>query len=174
MAVLSADRVLSGGFNLGGGYNSEFAPGFGAFLIEQDKTVSMIANAQPVGGQQPPVMDMTLLDADRNAVAGPVGGAVSVALSNQLSSGFYTVTLASQSGKGTFQLALSSDHFSAGVVVGGYIESGIVGFGGFNLPRPTQATIRLYNSAYGTGASGRVQLRLVDSSGQPVAVTRIE
>ena len=183
MEVLTADRVLSGGFNLGGGYNSESGPGFGAFLIEEDQTVEMTANAQPLRKQLPPVIDMTLLDADRNAVDEvrgvrnlffPFEDEASVALSNPLLSASYTVTLASQSGKGTFQLALSADHFSAGVVVGGYIENGIVGFAGFNLPRPTQATIRLYNSAYGTAASGRVQLQLKDSLGGTVATTRVK
>lgn len=174
MEVLTADRVLSGGFNLGGGYDSERGPGFGAFLIEQDQTVMTTANAQPLEGQPPSLMAMTLLDTDKNTVAGPLGPAASLEMSNRLSTGFYTLELSSSSGKGTFQLALSADHFSAGVVVGGYIDVGIVGFGGFNLPRPTQATIRLYNSAYSTGASGRVQLRLVDSAGQPVSVTLIK
>ncbi len=59
-------------------------------------------------------------------------------------------------------------------MVGGYIENGIVGFAGFNLPRPTRATIRLYNSVYGTGASGRVQLQLKDSLGDTVVITRVK
>ena len=174
MEVLTADRVLSGGFNLGGGYNSDSAPGFGAFLIEEDQTIQMNVNAQPLGGQPQPELMISLLDSERNAIAGPIRGETSVGLNESLLSGFFTVTLASESGKGAFQLGLVAGHFSAGVVVGGYIEENIVGFGGFNLPRPTTVTIRLYNSTYGTASSGRVQLRLVDSAGQPVSVTRVE
>ncbi len=174
MEVLSADRILSGGFNLGGGYNSDSAPGFGAFLIEEDEAIQVNVNAQPLGGQPQPELMMSLFDSERNSIAGPILGTTSVELNAPLQSGFFTLTLASESGKGAFQLGVSADHFSAGVIVGGYIEENIVGFGGFNLPRPTTLTIRLYNSTYGTASSGRVQLRLVDSAGQPVSVTRVE
>ena len=174
MEVLSEDGVLSGGFNLGGGYNSESEPGFGAFLTEQDQSVELSADAQPLVGQPQPSLEIRLLDAERSPVAGPFKGTTNMAFDASLLPGFFTVTLASQSGKGSFQLTLAADHFSAGVVVGGYIEDGIVGFGGLNLPRPTSVTIRLYNSVYGTAASGQVQLRLMDSLGQSVAVNRQE
>ena len=174
MEVLTAEKVLSGGFNLGGGYNSESAPGFGAFLIEEDQLIQMTVNAQPLAGQAQPAMRVSLLDSDRNTIAGPTSGTTSVGLNASLQSGFFTVALSSESGRGAFQLALAADHFSAGVVVGGYIEDSIVGFGGFNLPRPTTVTIRLYNSTYGTAASGRVQLQLKGSLGSTVAMTRMK
>ena len=174
MEVLSSGRVLSGGFNLGGGYSSTSAPAFGGFLLEEVQTVEMAVNAQPLPGQEAPSLQMGVLNSLGTQIIGPIHGTTSAGLNASLLSGYYTATLSSGLGRGTFQLALAAPRFVGGVVVGGYLEDNIVGFGGFNLGTPAQVTIRLFNSTYGTAASGRVQLRLVDSAGQPVIVTQVQ
>jgi len=174
MEVLSSGRVLSGGFNLGGGYSSTSAPAFGGFLLEEDQTVEMAVNAQPLPGQEAPSLQMGVLNSLGTRIIGPIHGTTSAGIRASLLSGYYTTTLSSALGRGTFQLALAAPRFASGVVVGGYLEDNIVGFGGFNLGTPARVTIRLYNSTYGTAASGRVQLRLIDSAGQPVIVTQVQ
>jgi len=171
LEMLSDDRVLSGGFNLGGGFNSQKVPGFGGFLTEKNQSVSLNVSAQPLPGQPEPPIQLSLLDANGKTIAGPVQGSTSVGLKTSPLDGFFTARVVRDSGKGTFQLRMSADYFSAGVVIGGYLEHGLVGFGGFNLPRPTSITVRLYNSSYGPAASGRVQLRLLDISGQVIPHT---
>ena len=149
-------------------------PSFGGILVEGDsQLVTATANAQALVGEPSPRIQLRLLDPARTEVLTAEGND-SAAFSQFLSEGYYTLEVRSLSGKGKFQLGLSSDHFSGGVVMGGYIEAEpVVGFGGFNILSRQEVNFRLFRSAYGAFASGQLEFTLLDSQGGAVPLSAV-
>ncbi len=164
MEVLTSRGRAEGGFNLGGllKENGE-AVSFGGFLLAEPMRVTVTVNAQVLPGQTAPLaMEVRLLDSNRQLLAAASGG-TQVQLSRDLNAGFHIIEIQSTPGspRAAVQIGLAAPYFSGGVVVGGFIGSGVVGFGAFYVPEAQDVTVRLFNrNTYPRGA-GNLVLTLV-------------
>lgn len=165
MEVLISNGLLTGGFNLGGGFEANGgSPGFGAFSIATAQTVQVSVTAQPVGQA---ALDVSIYKDNTTLVAGTSGVAPLTFTTASLEPGFYAVRIRSLPGspRGTFQLSLGATAFSGGVVVGGFISEGVTGFGAFCVPRSQNVDMKLIgNSQYGSAAAGDLVLTLRDGA----------
>lgn len=165
MEVLVSQGQLTGGFNLGGGFEGNGQlPGFGAFSLSSPQHVAINVDAQLLPGNTGQVgLDVALLSGNTR-VAGS-SGQPPLSFSADLTPGFYVVQISSLPGspRGTFQMALSADGFSGGVDVGGFITAGVTGFGGFCIPQSQKVDIHLLgNHAYGANGAGDLILTVRD------------
>lgn len=165
-------RELSGGFNLGGGFEGGAqSPGFGAFSLSSAQRVSFTIYAQPLAGPIALKVDL-MKDGQRiDGVTGTPGPSTPLTFAADLTPGFHVVVISStaESGRGTFQLALgTSGSFAGGVVVGGFITrdaagGSLTGFGAFCVPKTQPVTVKLYGQTeYGAGAAGDLILTMRD------------
>lgn len=166
MEVLVSQGQLTGGFNLGGGFEGNGQlPGFGAFLLSTPQRVTINVAAQALPGTTGQVSLDVALKRDGQRVAG-TSGSPPLNFSADLTPGFYVVEIVSAPGspRGTFQMGLDALGFSGGVVVGGFITEGLTGFGAFCVPQSQNVDMRLVgNSEYGAAAAGDLILTLRDA-----------
>jgi hypothetical protein len=94
--------------------------------------------------------------------------------SNLLPATYYTVVVSSASGSpsGTFQLSMASNYggvagaggFEGGVVAGGYLAPGIVGYGGFCVP--VSQTVNVVQQGQASGyTAGAITVQMTNSAG---------
>jgi parallel beta-helix repeat protein len=167
MEVLVSQGELTGGFNLGGGFegNGQF-PGFGAFSLATAQQVTVRVDAQQLPGTTSQVALTVDVLKDNNRIAGTSGAPPLTFTTPNLDPGFYVVRLSSAAGspRGTFQMSLTARAFSGGVVVGGFIASGLTGFGAFCVPQSQNVDMHLVGgSEYGASAAGDLILTARDS-----------
>ena len=167
MEVLVSDGELTGGFNLGGGFEGNgLLPGFGGFSLATPQTVGISVNAQQLPGTTGAVALNVELLKDNIVIAGTMGPPP-LSLNADLQTGFHVVRITSLGGtpRGTFQMALTAQAFSGGVVVGGFITPELTGFGSFCLPVSQNVDIRLVGSSeFSTAAAGDLVLTVKDFS----------
>lgn len=164
MEVLTSRGRAEGGFNLGGLLKEGGGEvSFGGFLLAEPLRVTVTVNAQVLPGQTAPLsMEVRLLDSNRRLLA-TAGGGTQVQLSRDLNAGFHIIEIQSAPGspRAAVQIGLAAPYFSGGVVVGGFIGSGVVGFGAFYVPEAQDVDLRLFNgNTYPRGA-GNLILTLV-------------
>lgn len=166
MEVLVSQGELTGGFNLGGGFEGNAQlPGFGAFSLATAQQVTATVNAQQLPGTTGTVGLDVALKSGGNRVAG-TSGAPPLTFNANLQPGFYVIEIKSLANapRGTFQMGLAAQSFSGGVVVGGFIKDGLTGFGAFCVPQSQNVDMRLVgNSEYGSAAAGDLILTLKDT-----------
>lgn len=172
MEVLVSEGQLTGGFNLGGGFEGNGKlPGFGAFSLAAAQTVTINVAAQALPGSLGEVNLTVILKKDGQELARS-SGPPPLSFSADLTPGFHVIEIVSgpESPRGTFQMGLDAPGFSGGVVVGGFIQEGLDGFGAFCLPQSQNVSLRLVgNSAYGANAAGDLVLTLLDADRNVVA-----
>jgi sugar lactone lactonase YvrE len=170
MQVTPSAYVLSGGFNLGGAFDSAGASsiGFAGFNLDSAQSVSINLNAQALPGSAGPVVSVNILNSARKQVSSTYSGPPPIQFGVYLQPGFYIVQISSLAGRGTYQLSLGADLFTGGVDVGGFITQGVTGFGGFDLPIGQNVTIQLYSFAYGSAGAGNLSAELLNESQQVV------
>jgi hypothetical protein len=173
MEVLAQKGDLSGGFNLGGGVQEKGATaGFGAFYLRDTQQVSIRLTAQVVPGGDASTFSMCarLLDSNKQPIGTDQCGRDAIQFSQTLRQGFYVIEVRSTaaSPRATFQLGLSANYFSGGVVVGGFVAQGLTGFGAFFLPAdqgPQEAKIKVLGQpTYGSAGVCSLQLRVLDAN----------
>ncbi len=156
--VALASGALSGGFNLGGGFGGNGIPGFGAFVLNEPKTVTLSLAAQALPGQPGPQVAMRLLSGGDE-----VRGAGSATTTRTLLPGFHVVEIRSLAGVGTFQLMISTDTLRDGGIAGGYVAPGLTGFGAFDLGSRQTVNLRLFaRSFYSPYGAGNLTLTVKD------------
>jgi hypothetical protein len=169
LEVLTSVGQAAGGFNLGGALppSSSNTPGFGAFMLSTPQTVTANLNAQAPAGTS---LTMRFLDSSKKLIGNPVSGPPPLQLGVPLSAGFYIVEVYNGAVSAvTYQLGLAADFFSGGVDTGGYLTSGIVGFGGFYVPVAQNVTMKLFGqNTYGSAGAGSMVLTLKDSNRQVI------
>jgi len=170
MEVLAPRGLLSGGFNLGGGVEENGATaGFGAFYLPGNQTVRIRMDMQvlPGGDASKFSMAVRLLNASRQQIGTDQLGTQFVQFDRALTDGFYIVEVRTAAGapRATFQLGLGANAFSGGVNVGGFVASGLVGFGAFYIPESQEVRIKTQGlpTFAGVGASC-LQLTLLDAN----------
>lgn len=172
MEVLVSQGQLTGGFNLGGGFEGNGQlPGFGAFSLSTPQRVTINVAAQALPGAPGQVGLDVALKKDGQRVAG-TNGAPPLSFSADLTPGFHVIEIVSAPGspRGTFQMGLDALGFSGGVVVGGFIAEGLTGFGAFCVPQSQNVDMRLVgNTEYGTAAAGDLILTLRDAGRKVLA-----
>jgi len=164
LEVLTSLGQAAGGFNLGGALPaSGVSPGFGAFMLSTTQTVTANVNAQGPTGT---TLTMRFLDSKRQQIGSSVTGRAPLTARYSLQSGFYIVeVLSTASVPVTYQLGLSADFFAGGVDTGGFLGSGIVGFGAFYVPEAQNVLMKLFGkNTYGTGGAGDMVLTLKDAN----------
>jgi hypothetical protein len=174
LEVLPSNSILSGGFNLGGGFDSAGSQriGFAGFNLDRSHVVSVDLNAQALPGESGPALSVHILNSERTQISSDYSGPSPIQFSQSLGAGFYIIEIASLAGRGTYQLGLGAQLFTGGVDVGGFITSGLTGFGGFDLPSAQNVTIKLYSQSYGSKGAGPVNARVLSQSGQPVRTSQ--
>jgi sugar lactone lactonase YvrE len=169
MEVIASAGDQAGGFNLGGGLHAGAAsPGFGAFLMLAQQTVTATLNAQLASGA---MVTMRFLDSNRRQVGNSVSGLPPLTLRNTFPPGFYIVEVYN-SGLAPFnyQLGLAAEVFNGGVNTGGYLGPGSVGFGAFYVPVEQEVTMKMYGRAtYGLSGAGDLTLTLRDANRNVIA-----
>jgi sugar lactone lactonase YvrE len=169
LEVLTSVGQAAGGFNLGGALHpsSSNIPGFGAFMLSTPQTVTANLNAQAPAGTS---LTMRFLDSSKKLIGSPVSGPPPLQLGVSLSPGFYIVEVYNGAATAvTYQLGLAADFFSGGVDTGGYLATGIVGFGGFYVPVAQNVTMKLFGqNTYGSSGAGSMVLTLKDSNRQVI------
>lgn len=172
MEVLVSQGQLTGGFNLGGGFEGNGKlPGFGAFSLSVAQTVAINVAAQPLPGSVGDVSLTVILKKDGAEVT-RASGPPPLSFNANLTPGFHIVEIISgpDSPRGTFQMGLDAPGFSGGVVVGGFIQGGVTGFGAFCLPQPQDVSVQLLgNSEYLGKAAGDLILTLLDADREVTA-----
>ena len=171
MQVIPGAGVLSGGFNLGGAFDSAGSSiiGFAGFNLDSPQSVLINLNAQALPGSAGPAVSVAIFNSARKQVSSTYSGPPPIQFGVFLQPGFYIVQISSLAGRGTYQLSLGADFFfTGGVVVGGFITQGITGFGGFDLPIGQNVTIQLYSSAYGSAGAGNLSAQVLNQSQQVV------
>jgi len=194
LATTAGDRLLQGGFNLGGGFDANAGnPGFGAFNItnpaNERQTVKITVQAQAVPTQGYSAGNLGLsvqlyqpqADGSRVAVGQGASGAPPLSVSTTVNPGFYIVEIKSLAGspRGTFQMSLETQYtnraggaFQGGVVVGGYLTrdaagKSLTGFGAFCISENQTVTVKTSGaSTYGDAGAGDLVLTLKDRNGQ--------
>ena len=165
MEVLVSEGELTGGFNLGGGFEGDgHLPGFGGFSLSAPQHVDISVAAQQLPGTTGSVALNVELLKDNNVIAATMGSPP-LSLSANLETGFHVVRITSLAGspRGTFQMAIAAQSFSGGVVVGGFITPELTGFGSFCLPVSQNVDIRLVGaSEFSTASAGDLVLTIKD------------
>ena len=180
VALSQEPRELTGGFNLGGGFDGGGRnPGFGAFYVPRAERVTFTIDAQPLAG--PIALDIQLTKDNQviGGVSGTPGPGAPLSFAADLTAGFHVVKINSSptSGRGTFQLALATPgSFAGGVVVGGFIGrdskgGSLAGFGAFCVPRSQSVTLKLFGrTEYPDGGVGDLVLRLMNYKRETILV----
>lgn len=169
MEVLVSRGILAGGFNLGGGAQENGGtPAFGAFSLPNNQTVNVRVDSQviPGGNASQYSMSVRLLDSNRQQIGTEQLGTSVVQFQRSLGEGFYIIEVRTggTAPRATFQLGLGADAFSGGVVVGGFVAPGLVGFGAFYVPETQEVNIRLLGPSYGAGGATCMRLTLLDAN----------
>lgn len=172
VALSREPRELTGGFNLGGGFDGGGRnPGFGAFSLSGPQRVTFTVNAQPLVGAIGLKVDLMKDGSRIGGVEGTPTTTSPLQFAADLTSGFHVVVINSTvtSGRGTFQLALGTPgSFAGGVVVGGFITrnsagQSLSGFGAFCVPQTQEVAVKFFGqSEYGASAAGDLILTLRD------------
>jgi len=164
MEVSISEGLLTGGFNLGGGFEADgLSPGFGAFSIASRQSVDITVTAQSLGEAQ---LEVSLLKDNKTLITSSTGEAPLNLSSGDLEPGFYVVTIKSVPGSpaGVFQMALAAEAFAGGVVVGGHIFEGATGFGAFCVPVSQVVDVSLLGgSEYGAAGAGDLVVTMLNS-----------
>lgn len=142
---------------------------FGAFYVPYRQTVHLNLTTQVLPGADASKFSVAvrLLDSNRSMVGAEEHATGSVQFERTVDAGFYIVEVQAATGapRATFQLGLNADAFSGGVDVGGFVTSGLVGFGAFYIPEMQEVKIRTLGlpSYSGVGASC-LALTLLDAN----------
>ena len=168
LEVLTSGAALTGGFNLGGGFDSVGSQrtGFAGFNLGTAQFVSVDLAAQALPGANGPALTVHILDSSRTQVSSTFSGSPPIRFGQNLPAGFYIIEASSLAGRGTYQLGLGAQSFAGGIDVGGFITGGLTGFGGLYLPNSQTVTIKLYSLAYGSLGAGKLKVRVRDQNGQ--------
>ncbi len=175
MEVLVSQGVLAGGFNLGGAAQENGGtPAFGAFSLPSTQTVRVRVDSQVLPGSTAPLsMSVRLLDSNRQQIGGEATGGSLIQFERSLAAGFYIIEIKTGSNgpRATFQMGLTAESFSGGVVVGGYVAPGLAGFGAFYVPEPQEVNIKILGPSYGSGGANCMRLLLMDADRNLLAST---
>ena len=168
MEVLVQRGVLSGGFNLGGAVQENgTTAAFGAFYLPSSGTVRVRVDAQVIPGGDPTKFSMgvRLLNSTRQQLGSEQAGTNLIQFSSTLSAGFYIIEARSRAGapRATFQMGLGADNFGGGVDVGGFVASGLTGFGAFYVPETQDVNIKTLGRSYGSTGASCLSLTLRDA-----------
>lgn len=162
LQVMTSSGTNTGGFNAGAVLQENGdTPGFVGFYLGEAEAVSVGAY-EYTGLSQLNVMVEQEVDGNRVAVFGPKSMlAGQTETTEELQPGFYIASTYSNDGdaRGRFGLALGGNHFTAGVNVGGWIDTATggtgEGFGAFYVASAQTVKLTLFfGTSYGdTGAS---------------------
>ncbi|GEM_PF-7004718 len=182
LIVAVSQGLLAGGFNLGGAFGPNGTyPGFGQFKTPTNLAASPVAitiNAQPASsGPLRLAVTVNQVTANGNVLVYQTNGVPPLNfLTPTLNPAtYYTVVVSSTAGEpsSTFQMSMASQlggvpgagGFEGGVVVGGYLTPGVVGYGGFCVP--VTQTINVVQQGQASGyTAGAVNVVMTDSSGK--------
>jgi hypothetical protein len=173
MEVLTSSGTLAGGLHFGGGLEELGGlPAFGAFYVPSSRSARVRLDAQPLYGAEFFSMTARLLNSGRDQVGPQHSGTASIEFEQALDQGFYIVEIraAADAPRATFQMSLLSDALAGGMDVGGFLASGLVGFGAFYLAERQPVSIRtLAAASYGAAGAPCLQLTLLNAGRNPVA-----
>jgi hypothetical protein len=169
MEVLVQRGVLAGGFNLGGAVQENgTSAAFGAFYLPSSGTVQVRVDAQVIPGGDPAKFSMAvrLLNSTRQQIGSEQSGTNLTQFRVSLPAGFYIVEVRSPAAapRATFQMGLGAENFGAGVNVGGFVASGLTGFGAFYVPESQEVNIKTLGPTYGKAGASCLSLTLRDAS----------
>jgi hypothetical protein len=159
---------IPGGINLGGGIlgNDSF-PGYAAFTIPASQTVTINVSAQ-AGPFVNPFFTTTiyarLLDSNRQLVGAEVSGAGSLQLTNTLGPGFYILEVHTEANGPAvaFQASVLTPSVTGGMIAGGYVSQGALGYGAFSITQAQNVTFQLTGPTDGQFGAGCLQFTLLD------------
>jgi hypothetical protein len=159
---------IPGGINLGGAIlgNDNF-PGYAAFTVPQSQTVTINVAAQALSGGNPffsPAIYARLLDSNRQLVGSEVSGTNPLQFTNTLGPGFYILEVHTEANAPAvaFQAGVFTPSVTGGVIAGGYVSQGRLGYEAFSITQAQNVTLQLTGPSNGQFGAGCLQLTLLD------------